>query len=358
MALMSRMSGPSSPPPTTADAPEQQVMITDREMIAFVVERAAMRLRFVLPPSESTMYVIDPFRCTSYKCADPNVALLPFRELSRLYPAAFADVKYAMARTAGLVNLDPVNHSAPRRLSNGEGTISIGIDPTSAVHPAMRCSMTTGPALSSGFSVVYHRTCRDGVVEFHDLPEDATLLMGSARVYRQFLDQSKEHGTGQGCSIGGSCAVCDKKEGVMVCCGCKYARYCGPECQAVDWGSHKRRCTRTLLRRGNFEPTTFRVVQLPNSFCMDLRLPSTLPDQTANEFWLSNGERFTQCRQTSLTIASLENMMAGITTYPTLLPIADVDATIVTSLPTADVDATIVTGMPADALETPEQAET
>ena len=38
------------------------------------------------------------------------------------------------------------------------------------------------------------------------------------------------------------CQTCEARDGLLACPGCRAVWYCGPECQAADWGAHESVC--------------------------------------------------------------------------------------------------------------------
>lgn len=58
----------------------------------------------------------------------------------------------------------------------------------------------------------------------------AEMLSGGAATQRKYEEKAE------------TCAVCGKKGKVLRCAKCKYAAYCGKECQRADWASHKKEC--------------------------------------------------------------------------------------------------------------------
>ena len=249
---------------------------TIRTFHAGVHSELADHLRSSLPPAGNLVYVVDPFRKVTYTCGSSADALLPLREMWRLYPEAFREVKYSRHDVAGLGEVC----DRPAHLRNcywlgssstaaTESVFCVAADPASPRQPLLKCGVT-GNRLTAGFGIVYvvqtpsaaagaaagdsddSGDTVDACDTYGTLPDDSAVMFGSVATYRDsFTGDSKFEGQ-TFCSTQ-FCAVCGKTAGIKKCSGCKYAWYCGTECQLVDWAVHKRRCTRTLLRRGTLK---------------------------------------------------------------------------------------------------------
>ena len=228
---------------------------------AFLEDQLAAALQSSLPPAGNPVYVVDPFTKATYACVSPADALLPLREMWRMYPEAFRGVEYSRHEVDGLGEMrDRPSHQLDMHWLGATTTPSaasvfcVGASMKSLRQPSLRFSVTSQTKATAGFCIVYdtHGT----------LPDDASVMFGSVAAYPALLSSSGHQGP-TFCSIK-SCAVCGKTAGVMKCSGCMYAYYCGTECQLVDWrAEHKRRCTRTLLRRGTLVATGFGALTVP-----------------------------------------------------------------------------------------------
>ncbi|KAI0370797.1 hypothetical protein BV20DRAFT_994690 [Pilatotrama ljubarskyi] len=80
------------------------------------------------------------------------------------------------------------------------------------------------------------------------------------------------------------CAICGKRSGLR-CGQCQSASYCSPECQRVDWPSHKPVCR--SLKGGRWSTVTFRA-QAPGTEGMYSALINRYTNMTRTEDILSN----------------------------------------------------------------------
>lgn len=306
-------------------------LLTDREMLAVAVESPPASLRPLLPPEGKPVYVVDPFRRATYLCTDPDTALLPMREMCRLYPDAFKEASYCFSWSVTLAKLAPqtgaLTYGPP--LPQVE-VISFGVDPLAESQPAMRCSLTTGSLLHPGFCMVYRRRAarraqgRPGrATEFKDLPDDSVITYGTADVYKKFLNDNQDPNTPYVQHSTTHCAVCGKDVGVRRCGECKYAFYCGQECQERDWPQHRKRCTGNMLRRGQLQATEFgKVITHDVKVMINHELARTLAMQNGSEMLA----QFIQRRRTqphTMTLSYMTQEISKETKHSAILPVAD-----------------------------------